>query len=104
VSIQEAKDSGSAVKFKKEVSKATGKETSSHTAFSSTFWKGTTNGFLGSIKSINTEDMKLIIDEAKQSAKTSRRSENPSFTTRDNHKPQVIVRNGTDTSESEPEV
>jgi len=72
VLIQEAKGAGSAVKFKKEVSKTTGKKTAVHTAFSGTFWKVTTNHFLDSIKSINTEEIKLIIDEAKKAAKTSR--------------------------------
>jgi len=102
--VQEAKDASSAVKFKKEVNKTTGKVTTAHTAFSGTFWKATTNRFLDPIKSLNTEDMKLIIDEAKKAAKTSRRCENSTFTTHDDNEPQIIIRNGMDTSELESEI
>jgi hypothetical protein len=101
--MQEAKGAGCAVKFKKKISKTTGKETATHMAFSKTFWNSTTKAFLLSINKLDTEDMNSIIDEAKNAAKTSRRSENSSFTTHNNNEPQIIIQNGTDTSESESE-
>ena len=86
------------------MSKTTGKETAAYAAFSGTFWKGTTNNFLESINEcVDTEDMKLIIDKAMNAAKRSRRTENSSVMTHDNKEPKVMIRNGTDTSESESE-
>jgi len=101
--IQEAKGAGCAVKFKKEISKTTGKETTAHTAFSETFWKLATNCFLVSINQLDTEDMKLIIDEAKNATKSSRQSKNSSFTMHDDKKLQIVIQNRTDTSELESE-
>lgn len=73
--IRESQDTKSAIKLEPMVNPETGKSSSRHTAFSEVGWGHTTLAYYNSIKGLDSDTMKTIMDEAMQYAKAAERDE-----------------------------
>jgi hypothetical protein len=100
-----ARGTGYAIKLKAKENKATGRKTTSYTAFSGTNWKDDTNFFLQSIIKVLSDDkMKEITDLAQTAArKATKAGEKSLASSNEEEDGGVLICSGSESSEAEDE-